>query len=64
MHLHNPHEFDARFLEKLAECDTMEEAYLQVEDEYKRTFGEPKYRNFESYYRARRCRIKKKISAN
>jgi hypothetical protein len=58
VYLHNPHEFDARFLEKTMECDTYEEAYYAVEEEYKSTFGTTKYSSYNSYRVSRRHRIK------
>ena len=57
IHLHDPHEFDKRFLEKTRICDTYEEAYRSVE-EYKQTFQTTKYSNYHSYQNARRRRIK------
>jgi len=56
--LHDPHEFDERFIECTRECDTYEEAYDQVEQEYRSVFGKRKYSNYNSYRVARRKRIK------
>lgn len=63
IHLHDPHKFDERFLEKTRECDTYEEAYQEVEAEYKKTFGTTKYSNYHSYRNARRRRIKEGVEA-
>lgn len=62
IYLHDPHNFDERFVEKTKECDTYEEAYLAVEEEYKKAFGDTKYSNYGSYRVARRRRIKKKMA--
>lgn len=58
VHLHNPYEFDKRFMEKAKECDTYEEAYHEVEKEHKSTFGTRKYSSYNSYRNARSRRIK------
>jgi hypothetical protein len=59
--LHDPHAFDGRFLEKTRQYDTYEEAYDAVEEEYRSTFGAPKYSNYESYRVTRRYRIKRRM---
>lgn len=56
--LHDPYEFDQRFIECTRECDTYEEAYAVVEKEHKSVFGKRKYSNYNSYRVARRKRIK------
>ncbi|MAO64283.1 MAG: hypothetical protein CL666_04730 [Balneola sp.] len=56
--LHDPYVFDERFVECTRECDTYEEAYDLVEQEYKSVFGKRKYSNYNSYRVARRKRIK------
>lgn len=64
IYLHNPHKFDDRFLEKTRSCDTYEEAYQAVEEEYRKAFRTTKYKNYESYRKARSRRIKDKAKAN
>jgi|GEM_PF-2320109 len=56
--LHDPKEFDKRFIEKTRESDTYEEAYFEVEKEHKSVFGANKYSNYESYRVSRYKRIK------
>lgn len=56
--LHDPVEFDRRFIEATATSNTYEEAYNKVEEEHKKTFGVTKYANYESYRKARARRIK------
>lgn len=56
--LHDPYKFDQRFIEKTKKAETYEEAYLEVEKEYKLVFRKNKYSNYESYRKARERRIK------
>lgn len=61
LYLHKPEEFDRRFEQKRIKADTYEQAYLEVEKEYRSTFGESKYSNYESYRKCYQDRLKRKM---
>lgn len=58
--LHDPHEFDKRFVDYTSECETYEEAYLMAEADYKKAgLGNRKYSSYNSFRVARTKRIKR-----
>lgn len=58
--LHDPAQFDKRFLDYTQKTDTYEEAYALTEQDYIKVFGCHKYSNYNSYRVSRYKRIKKK----
>ena len=60
IHLNDPEAFEKRWLEYTATADTYEEAYLMVEEDYKKVFGKRKYSGYNSFRVARRNRMKRK----
>lgn len=58
--LRDPRAFDRRYTEKLSECDSNWEAWMEVEEEYKSVFGENKYASFNSFQTTRSHRVKRR----
>lgn len=57
----DPHEFDRRFNQHNGESRTQKEAYFKTEADYRQTFGENKYKSWDSYRSARWKRIRKRL---
>lgn len=55
--LAQPKEFDLAFYRLIAQGFTHEEAYEELEDQYRRVFNQRRYANFESYRVARHRRV-------
>ena len=59
--LHDPREFDKRFIKYTAEADTYEEAYAMAESDYKAIFKSRRYSSYNSFRVSRSKRIKKMV---
>lgn len=59
--LHDPEQFDRRFIELVPEYRTMKEAYQAVEKEYKFLFEQTKYSNYNSYRVTRSVRVNRML---
>jgi hypothetical protein len=56
--------FNARVDEILPQSDTMREAYKAVESEVFAAYNRHKYRNYESFYQARRRWLRERSKSN
>ena len=54
----HPKSFDKLFEKEIPNHDTYEQAFNALNDEYTEVFGECRYKNYESYRKAREQRIK------
>lgn len=54
----HPKSFDRLFEKEIPKHDTYEEAFNSLNQEYIEVFGECRYKNYESYRKAREQRIK------
>lgn len=61
--LHDPAEFDDRFVKHTGECQTYEEAYILTEEDYKKVFGKRKYSSYNSFRVSRSKRLKKRVGS-
>lgn len=60
--MNKPSGFDELFTKELMHHRTYKEAYEALETEYKGVFGERRYKNYESYRKARSRRLKARMS--
>ena len=58
----HPKSFDRLFEKEIANHDTYEDAFNCLNEEYIEVFGECRYKNYESYRKAREQRIKFRTS--
>lgn len=61
--LHDPAEFDQRFVDHTGDCQTYEEAYILTEEDYKKVFGKRKYSSYNSFRVSRSKRLKNRKEA-
>lgn len=59
--MNKPSGFDELFDKELVHHSTYKQAYEALESEYEEVFGERRYKNYESYRKARSRRIKTKM---
>jgi len=60
LNLWRPEVYDRRFNQHVESMDTLNEAWEATERDFKRIFGTPKYKNYQSFKVARIRRLKNK----